>query len=121
MFGVDDDPAATAAPPPEIARLRGRRFFGCHRSAYIQGQLEPEPEQGCPAILSLGAPLGGLGADPRGTMGQDDRRLDLVAVLTSRARAPDCPEVAFGGQRSGIEPGGMEAGCVVRLPLLRDR
>jgi hypothetical protein len=54
-------------------------------------------------------------------MGQDDRRLDLVAVLTSRARAADCPEVAFGGQRSGIEPGGMEAGCVERLPLLRDR
>ncbi len=121
MFGIDDDPAATTATLPEIARLIGRRRFGSHRSADIQGQLDPEPEQGCPAIFSLRAPLGGLGGDPGWPVGQDDSRLNLVAVLASWTGTAGRATGAFRGQRIEIEPSGMEAGWVVRSPLLRDR
>lgn len=121
MFRVDHDPAATTATLPEIARLIGRRLVGSRRPTDVQGQLEPESEQGCPAILSLRAPLGGLGGDPGQPVGQDDSRLDLVAVPASWTGTAGPAKVAFGGQRIGIEPGGMEPVCIVRLRLPRDR
>ncbi|MBV8130484.1 MAG: hypothetical protein JO114_22775 [Planctomycetaceae bacterium] len=52
---------------------------------------------------------------------QDDSRLDLVAVLASWTGTAGPAKVAFASQRIGIEPGGMEPVCIVRLRLPCDR
>jgi len=121
VFGVHYDPTALAPAVPQFAGPV--RFWpsSAGRHSHMDGQLEPEPEQSFAAILALGSPFGGLGTDAREAMSQDDRRLHLVSVLASGARATGRPEVALGGKRVEIDRGGMNPGRLVLWPLHCDR
>ena len=92
----------TIRPPRQRDCQRG--LGGCSGAdgpADLQGQVEAEPEQGDAEVLGLAPPLARLGADARGAMDEDDRRLDLVAVLAPRARAPGPADVALRGEPLG--------------------
>ena len=60
-------------------------------------------------VFTLGAPLGRLGADPRGPVCQDHRGLDLVAILAPGTASPRGSELALSASTSGSRAGGMAA------------
>ena len=71
-----------------------------------QGQLEPESMERRAPVFALGAPLGRLGTDPRGPVGQDHRGLDLVAILAARSASPSGSKLALPGEHSGSRAAG---------------
>ena len=85
VLRTDHDPATSATCLPEWA---GGRIEN-HGAAHRQGQIDAEPDEGDLEILRLAPPLARLGADARGAMDEDHRRLDLIAVL-----APPAPSAA---------------------------
>ncbi len=61
--------------------------------------------QGHAPIFTLGTPLRCLGTDPGRTVSQDHSRLDLIAILPTRARSSGGAELTLSGQQTGIECG----------------
>ena len=87
VLGRDGDPPPSASRLPERARV----LVESGRAADLERQVEAEaPERGA-EVLGLAPPLARLGHDPGRTMGQDDRRLDLVAVLATGPRPTGPP------------------------------
>ena len=56
VLGVHDDPPPAASAPPEVARSIAVRSEEVEGPSDLEGQPEPEPEQGLAAVLALGAP-----------------------------------------------------------------
>ena len=115
VLGVDvDPPAAAPLPPKRAGRIRPFRAVA-DRSSDDQGQLEPEPLQRRAPVFTLGAPLGRLGGDSRGSVRQDDGGLDLVSILPPWSATTRGSELALPGEHFGIEGGGMVASCAARV------
>jgi hypothetical protein len=69
--------------------------------ANLQGQVDPEPENGYGVVLGLAAALAGLCSHARRQVMQADCRLHFVAVLAPRSRPAETPHVAIGNQLLG--------------------
>jgi hypothetical protein len=65
--------------------------------------------EGRATVLTLSTPFGRLGTDASGSVCQDDRGLDLVAILSPWSGTTSGSKLALGGKCREIEGGGMVA------------
>ena len=129
VAGVNVEPTAATPRSPELAGgIRFIRALG-DRAPDRERQLQTQSMEGRAAIFTLGAPFGCLGTDPGGPVGQNDRGLDLVAILAARTCSPRGSKLALGRENGGIDGSGVVGrGCcalvltgAVRTRLIRHR
>ena len=77
------------------AGAAGLGFKVDFRQTNFEGELQPQPFERDSAILALMTALVRLRAQPRRYVLEDDRRLDLIAVLTAGPGAPGRREPAL--------------------------
>ena len=104
VVGGHGEPAAVRPAAPEGRGLR------CGGRAVLERQPHTQPADRGRAILRLRAALGGLGHDAGRVMHEHDGRLDLVAMLPSRAAATGARLVAVAKQVVRGQGGRVHAG-----------
>jgi hypothetical protein len=109
VLGANVDPAAATSPAPELAGGIWPLRAVLDGSPDAERQLEPESMQGHAPVFTLGTPFGRLGRNSRGSVCQDDRGLNLVAILSPWSGTTSGSKFTLCCQRRGIECGGMVA------------